>query len=270
MVDSQRGALLPTPYSPLPTPYSPLPTPMPHTQHAGLDCTEFPSRGKTEMVVVICHGFGAPGDDLVPLGSELGRAVPQLAQSARFVFPQAPLSLNSLGWGDARAWWMIDMAKLQLAQQTGQLRDLRSERPVGLPEARDQLVKLLIELQAETGVPWSKFVLGGFSQGAMITVETLRHLPEKVGGAILFSGTLINESEWKQPSEHLRGLPVMQSHGRSDVILPYSLSLELKALLEGQGASVQFVEFSGGHAIPQPAMQAALGLLQLVLNARPA
>ena len=236
---------------------------MPHTR---LDYSEHPSRGDTELVVVICHGFGAPGDDLVPLGAEFGRAVPQLAQSARFVFPQAPLSLDSLGWGDARAWWMIDMAKLQLAQQTGQLRDLRSERPVGLKEARDQLVQLLIELQAETGLPWSKFVLGGFSQGAMLTVETLRHLPEKLGGAILFSGTLINEAEWRVPSLQLKGLPIVQSHGRSDVILPYSLSVELKALLEEQGAIVQFVEFSGGHAIPMPAMQAALPLLQGILD----
>lgn len=217
------------------------------------------------MVVVVCHGFGAPGDDLVPLGSELGRAGPKLAQSVRFIFPQAPLSLESLGWGDARAWWMIDMMKLQLAQQTGQLRDLRSERPVGMPEARNQLVQLLTELQAETGVPWSKFVLGGFSQGAMIAVETLRHLPQQIGGAILFSGTLINETEWREPAPPLRGLPVMQSHGRSDVILPYSLSLELKALLEEQGAQVQFVEFAGGHAIPQPALKSALTLLQNVL-----
>lgn len=221
------------------------------------------------MVIVYCHGFGAPGDDLVPLGAELARAVPSLGQSARFVFPQGPLSLEEMGWGDARAWWMIDMAQLQLAQQTGQLRDLRSERPHGMSDARDQLVELMIELQAETGVPWSKFVLGGFSQGAMLTVETLRHLPERLGGAILFSGTLINESEWKQPSPNLSGLPVMQSHGRSDVILPYSLSLELKKLLEEQGAVVQFIEFGGGHAIPQPAMKAALGLLQQVRDSRP-
>jgi len=216
------------------------------------------------MVVVICHGFGAPGDDLVPLGQELARAVLNLGQSARFVFPQAPLSLDSMGWGEARAWWMIDMVKLQLAQQTGQMRDLRTENPPGMAEARDQLIQLLIELQAETGVPWSKFVLGGFSQGAMIAVETLRHLPAPIGGAILFSGTLINESEWKQPSANLSGLPIMQSHGRSDVILPYSLSLDLKTLLEEQGANVRFIEFAGGHTIPQTAMKAAVELLQRV------
>jgi len=237
---------------------------MKFTQRAGLDCCELLPRGETEMVVVICHGFGAPGDDLVPLGQELARAVLNLGQSARFVFPQAPLSLDSMGWGEARAWWMIDMVKLQLAQQTGQMRDLRTENPPGMAEARDQLIQLLIELQAETGVPWSKFVLGGFSQGAMIAVETLRHLPAPIGGAILFSGTLINESEWKQPSANLSGLPIMQSHGRSDVILPYSLSLDLKTLLEEQGANVRFIEFAGGHTIPQTAMKAAVELLQRV------
>ncbi len=234
------------------------------TQRAGLDCCELLPRGDTEMVVVFCHGFGAPGDDLVALGEEFARSVPSLGQSARFVFPQAPLSLEALGWGDARAWWMIDMAKLQMAQQTGQLRDLRTERPSGMTEARDQLLALLTELQAETGIPWSKFVLAGFSQGAMIAVETLRHLPAPLGGAILFSGTLINESEWRKPSPNLHGLSIMQSHGRSDVILPYSLSLELKSLLESQGATVRFVEFAGGHAIPPPTLRAARELLQEV------
>ena len=237
---------------------------MKFTQRADLHCCELPSRGETEMVIVFCHGFGAPGDDLVPLGQELARALPTLGQSARFVFPQAPLSLAAMGYGDAHAWWIIDMAQLQLAQQTGQMRDLRSERPAGMTAARDQLLQLLTELQVETGVPWSKFVLGGFSQGAMVTVETLRHLPEPIGGAILFSGTLINEAEWTVPSTNLSGLSIVQSHGRSDVILPYSLSLELKSLLEAQGARVEFIEFAGGHAIPQPAMSAAIDLLREV------
>ena len=234
---------------------------MKFTQRAGLDCCELLPQGKTEMVVVLCHGFGAPGDDLASIGQELARAVPSLGQSVRFVFPQAPLSLDGAGWGDARAWWMIDMVKLQLAQQTGQMRDLRTEKPPGMAEARDQLVQLLTEIQTETGVPWSKIVLGGFSQGAMIAVETIRHLPEHIGGAVLYSGTLINEVEWKVPSANIKGLSIVQSHGRTDVILPYSLSLELKQLLEEQGATVRFVEFAGGHTITHTALQATAELL---------
>lgn len=235
------------------------------TQRAGLDCLEFPPREATELVIVLCHGFGAPGDDLAGFGPELQRALPVLARSARIVFPQAPLSLDSLGWGDARAWWMIDMAKLQLAMHTGKVRDLRLEKPEGMVEARDQLIELLVNLQQEIQLPWSRFVLGGFSQGAMLTVEVLRHLPERIGGAVLFSGTLINEPEWRVPSSNFSGLPVVQSHGRSDVILPYSLATELCQLLREQGADVNFIEFGGGHGVPQPAIQGALSLLAGVL-----
>src|SRR4051812_9883368 len=56
-------------------------------------------------VVVLLHGYGAPGTDLVSLGREL--AVPS---DVRFVFPEGPLDL---GFGGARAWWPIDMARLQ-------------------------------------------------------------------------------------------------------------------------------------------------------------
>lgn len=240
---------------------------MQRTSRGGLSCLEFAPSQTTNLLVVLCHGFGAPGDDLAAFGPELQEADESLEREARIVFPQGPLSLASMGWGDARAWWMIDMAKLQLAIHTGKLRDLRQEKPAGMIEARDQMLRAIHELRESTGLPWSRVVLGGFSQGAMLTIEVLRHLPERIGGAILFSGTVINESEWRQPCEHLRGLPVFQSHGRSDVILPYSLSLELRDLLKEQGADVTFTEFGGGHGVPPQAFQGALKLLQNALSA---
>ena len=239
---------------------------MQSTQRAELTCLEFPPREVCEWLIVLCHGFGAPGDDLAGFGPELQRALPQLERNVRIVFPQGPLSLDSLGWGDSRAWWMIDMAKLQLAIHTGKVRDLRQEQPAGLTEACQAVVQLLDELRREANIPWSHVILGGFSQGAMLTIEVLRHLPERIGGAILFSGTLINETEWRKPCTQLQGLPVVQSHGRSDVILPFSLSLELRDLLTSQGADVEFVEFGGGHGVPQPAFQAAISLIQRVMT----
>lgn len=231
------------------------------TRRAGLVSCELNPRGAAELIVVFCHGFGAPGDDLVPLGLELQRGMTPTRPSVHFAFPQAPLSLDSAGWGDARAWWMIDMQKLQRSQQSGQLRDLRQERPVDLPAVRDQMIEYLTELQEELQVSWSQIVLGGFSQGAMLTLETVRHLPHRLGGAVLFSGTLINEAQWRLPCENLTGLPIVQSHGLNDVVLPYSLALELRILLEAQGAQVDFVEFEGGHAIPLAAMKATQQLI---------
>ena len=60
--------------------------------------------------VVLLHGFGAPGDDLVPLWRVL-----DVPREVRFVFPAAPLPLD-MGYGDARAWWLIDMERIERAQ----------------------------------------------------------------------------------------------------------------------------------------------------------
>ena len=57
-------------------------------------------------LVLLLHGFGAPGDDLVSLADVLN-----VPTGTRFVFPEGPLSL-SFGPTDARAWWLIDMARI--------------------------------------------------------------------------------------------------------------------------------------------------------------
>src|SRR3954447_13802462 len=76
----------------------------------GLSCQIFPESegGKPEGAVVLCHGFGAPGDDLVPLYGELLHLQPELARQ-RFIFPEAPLSLGP----GSRAWWLIDFEGLE-------------------------------------------------------------------------------------------------------------------------------------------------------------
>ena len=64
-----------------------------------LQCKVFePSDGnlKPELVVILCHGFGAPGDDLVPLGHWMRDQYPELGKRVRFVFPEAPLSLAQI------------------------------------------------------------------------------------------------------------------------------------------------------------------------------
>ena len=66
-------------------------------------------------LVLLLHGFGAPGDDLVSLADVL--TVPA---GTRFVFPEGPLSL-SFGPSDARAWWLIDMARIAADQAAGRV-----------------------------------------------------------------------------------------------------------------------------------------------------
>ena len=113
---------------------------------------------KPQQVVILCHGFGAPGTDLVPLGPELLAARPQLAESTRIIFPEAPLEPPELFGG--RAWWPLDVQQLQRAVQLGEFRDLRQDHPPGLTAAREKLMSVIAAVRGETGLPLSRFLSG--------------------------------------------------------------------------------------------------------------
>ena len=65
-----------------------------------LDCTVLahtPSIRPPRFCVILCHGFGAPGTDLVALGPDLAAMCPEQAEDVLFVFPQGPLDLETMG-----------------------------------------------------------------------------------------------------------------------------------------------------------------------------
>ena len=203
-----------------------------------------------KLVFVLCHGYGASGSDLVPIGDELLDQCPDLQSHVQFVFPEAPLALDDLGLPGGRAWWPIDMVKLQLASATGRFRDLRRDRPEGLVASRERLMETIKILSERTGVPLARFVVGGFSQGAMLSTDTVLQLDENPAALVAMSGSLLNEAEWLERAKHHAGLRVLQSHGTADPILPFVAAEWLKDLLVAARANVEFIPFSGGHQIP--------------------
>jgi phospholipase/carboxylesterase len=93
--------------------------------------------------------------------------------------------------------------------------------------------------------------LAGFSQGAMLSVDTvIRGLAEPPGKLVVMSGALICESLWKAKADRLRKLPVLQSHGRSDSILPIQTGRWLKQFFEASLCNLEYLEFNGDHTIP--------------------
>lgn len=200
-------------------------------------------------IVVLCHGYGAPGTDLVPLGQMLLRQ-PKMAASVQFLFPEAPLTLEDLGMPDGRAWWPIDMMRLQMAAALGTFRELRKDCPVELPAAREMLLGLIRSWSDRTGVPVNRFVLGGFSQGSMLATDVTLQLDENPAGLVILSGTLLNEDVWRDRAPRHKTLRVLQSHGTHDPILPLATAVSLRDLLNQAGADVEFLQFAGGHEIP--------------------
>jgi phospholipase/carboxylesterase len=196
-------------------------------------------------VVVLLHGFGAPGEDLVGLWRAL--AVPR---ETRFVFPAAVLSLASEGYGPGRAWWRIDMEAVMRGE-----RRLATDVPAGLDAARGAVVALIDHIEADWKVPASRIVLGGFSQGSMLAVDVaLRRGAGKLpfAGVAVLSGCAIAEGEWRAllPSLPAPKPPVFQSHGEADPILPFALGEGLRDTLRAAGFDVTWVPFRGGHEIP--------------------
>ena len=200
-------------------------------------------------LVLLLHGFGASGNDLVPLADAL--AVPT---GTRFVFPEGPLSL-SFGPRDARAWWLIDMARMQADHMAGRVRDLSQDIPKGLAPARETMLAFLKEVEHTFGADPRKTILGGFSQGAMLSCDVMLRSTQPYAGLIQLSGTLLATLEWVPLLQKHKGLPVFQSHGMQDEILPYVGAERLRDTLTHAGLSVEWHSFRGGHEIPRAVLQ---------------
>lgn len=212
-----------------------------------------------KAAVILCHGFGAPGEDLVPVAYEMMQTQPEL-QDAAFVFPQAPLELDPDY--DGRAWWMIDVMRLQYLMATGQTREMRDVSPPDLPNCREDINLIIEWTGSEWKLPQSQVVVGGFSQGAMLATDVALQENSTLGGLVIWSGALICQSVWQTAARQRKSLNVVQSHGQQDPILSFEGAVELKELLSEAGHSVSFFPFPGPHTISRQALQEAAKLVR--------
>lgn len=220
------------------------------TQFASLDAvvSEPPEADQT---VVLLHGYGAPGTDLASLARELA------APRTRFVFLMAPHLLEP-GFDRLRvprAWWPIDMLELQTLRLTRQFEKLAVHVPEGLAEAREALSRALDELVRTYEVPRDRLVLGGFSQGAMLSADYAFRSREPLGALVLLSGTYLCRDEWAPGLALRAGLPCFQSHSPEDQVLPFGLATRLGEALDSAQLRRTFVEFRGGHGVSREVLQ---------------
>ncbi len=227
------------------------------TEIAGLTARVVERVANPQLTVVLLHGFGAPGDDLVALGQ-------YIAAPARFVFPEAPIELGGL-YGDSRAWWRLDLARLEEEMRTGAIRDRRSEVPEGLEAARTQLLEFLEQLEERYSLENNQLVLGGFSQGAMLALDVALHREVAPAGLVLLSGTLLAQAIWETRMTKLAHVPVFQSHGMHDQLLPFSIAELLRDEMRAAGANVEWCAVHGGHEIPPSVLDGVTKLLATLL-----
>ena len=196
--------------------------------------------GTAKQLVVFLHGYGADGDDLIEIGRQWQRWLPDAA----FVAPHAPERLPAQPAG--RQWFALTF------------RDPH-ERWRGVNHAAPGLEAFLEAELARAQLPASKLALVGFSQGTMMALHLgLRRL-QPPAAIVGYSGLLVLE-EGKGP-ESLAGQvrakpPILLVHGDRDEVIPLdALFMSADALAAAEVPCEWHLSVGVGHGIDAEALR---------------
>ncbi len=187
-----------------------------------------PSSGSVAQgAIVILHGWGANADDAAYFTGLLDLGAYHL------VFPEGPFDHPAPG---GKMWYGFPPA-FNFVGTWGQLPQLQA--------SRQELLMFLNALPTVTGVPLTKTILGGFSQGGAMTIEVGFEFP--LAGRMILSGYRHN------PIAPISDqAPVLMVHGAIDPVVPVGAAVETRDRLMEAGAQVTYLEFpTMGHEVSQ-------------------
>uniref|UniRef100_A0A7S0NZ60 Phospholipase/carboxylesterase/thioesterase domain-containing protein n=1 Tax=Calcidiscus leptoporus TaxID=127549 RepID=A0A7S0NZ60_9EUKA len=214
-----------------------------------------------DLAVILLHGLGAGNRDLADLTKTLS-SFGLASRKILFVFPQAPAHPMF-----GSAWWSIDPMKfmaLSSADSDAVAKAIREEPP-DLSACRAKMATLVQEVRTLGGgtagmLPTSRVLLGGFSQGAITSLDVALQCAddEHVAGVLFLSGAPIVVEQWAARLKLHRGLRVLMTHGQADMTLPVVASGWVRDLLGQHGASVSYKLHTGGHDLGDAAILSAI------------
>ena len=217
-----------------------------------LETIELDSAPDTTVSIIWMHGLGADGNDFVPLVKELDlRGCPAI----RFIFPNAgtmPVTINN-GYV-MRSWYDILTSDLVRREDEGGLRASQAQ------------IEALIAREKARGIPASRIILAGFSQGCAMTLQTgLRH-PEQLAGLMCLSGylPLADKTAAERTPASLK-TPIFMAHGTADPVVAIARAEQSRDLLTGMGYQVEWHAYRMQHSLCQEEIDAIGTWLKKVL-----
>lgn len=195
--------------------------------------------GAGRRALVLLHGYSSAPGEWLPFTTTLSPG-----RDRRFVFPEGPL--RGAG-GHGRAWWRLDL--FSHLESSG-LPNLTATRPAGLALAGSRVQTLLRELAVRLGSRPADTILGGFSQGGMVSAEVAFRTDTPLRALILLSPTVIDEASWRTGLAARRGMPVFVAHGRQDRVLSFAHTERFVTTMRAAGLDVMWVPFDGVHDMP--------------------
>lgn len=212
---------------------------------AALEYQARPAAGQPVGLLVLHHGRGADQHDLLPLAD-----VFDPERRLHVVTPQAPFQLQG---APGFHWYIVSR--------------------VGYPDpetfeaSRARLSAFHDELWERTGLTPSQTVLGGFSQGTVMsyTMALSAERPAPAG-MLALSGFIPTVPGWEPAFSDRQTTRVLISHGRLDPVIPVQFGQQAREVLEAAGLTVDYREFEGGHNVDPRDLPRAIAWLAAVMS----
>ncbi len=194
------------------------------------------------QLIILLHGLGADGHDLIGLAPHLAELLPH----AQFVAPDAPFPYDMAPMG--RQWFSVE--------------DRSPESLLAGVEAAAPILREFIDSElSRTGLEPQKVALVGFSQGTMMALHVALRRAEPVAAVVGFSGRLMAAG---QLADDIRARPpILLIHGDADPVVPFESLAEAKEALESVGVNVETNSRPAlGHSIDEHGLASGCAFLK--------
>lgn len=205
-----------------------------------------PAAGAAKQMVILLHGLGANGQDLIGLAPHFAQALPE----AVFVSPDAPFPCDmapvGYQWFSLQEWTPESILR-------------------GVQQAAPLLDSYITGQMEKYGIKPAKTALAGFSQGTMMSLYAGPRFPERLAGVLGYSGALVWGEEID--SHVMHRIPIHLIHGDADPVVPVDAFHQAKRKLESAGFAV-----SGGvtrglaHNIDEAGIRDGAAFLRKILG----
>jgi len=212
-----------------------------------LPCVEIEPPGGPSGTVLWLHGLGADGHDFEPIvplliarGAEVNPPPPDLTR-LRFVFPHAPERPVTINGGMVmRAWYDVRaLGAAAGAEDRGE--DVRRSAA---------LIEALLAREEERGVPSSRIVLAGFSQGGAMALHVgVRHRQTLRGIMVLSGYEVLSETRDAEAVPANRLTPLLACHGTADPLVDIRRARSAYDAHAASGRPAEWHEFPIGHEV---------------------
>ena len=193
------------------------------------------------QAVILLHGYGADGSDLISLGQHWSELLPD----ATFIAPNAPNPCAGSPFGFE--WFPLNVDRI-------------AGRIDGAKQAAPVIREFLDDLWEQTGIAPDRTVLAGFSQGAMMALHVGTSLDRELAGLIAFSGAFVPADGFAAGG--LARPPVTLVHGELDQVVDPDLSRQAATELRDAGFEVTLhISPNTAHGIAPDGLEVATSFL---------